>query len=75
MYSIELNNKIVTLEKKNKALEQQIELLIPPINLQDQYAERTTIIEKQKAQAQASLVKAEELFNSLLQRAFKGELV
>jgi hypothetical protein len=28
MYSIELNNKIVTLEKKNKALEQQIELLI-----------------------------------------------
>ncbi len=54
---------------------EQIELLIPPINLQDQYAERTTIIEKQKAQAQASLVKAEELFNSLLQRAFKGELV
>lgn len=28
MYSIDLNNKIVTLEKKNKALEQQIELLI-----------------------------------------------
>jgi type I restriction enzyme S subunit len=32
-------------------------------------------IETQKVQAQGSLVKAEELFNSLLQRAFKGELV
>lgn len=31
--------------------------------------------EIQKAQAQASLEKAEELFNSLLQKAFKGELV
>ena len=29
---------------------------------------------KQKQQAEASLVKAEDLFKSLLQRAFKGEL-
>ena len=33
------------------------------------------LIETQKQQAQASLQKAEDLFNSLLQRAFKGELV
>ena len=31
--------------------------------------------EAEIAQAQASLAKAEDLFNSLLQRAFKGELV
>ena len=31
--------------------------------------------ESQKAQTQASLAQAEDLFNSLLQRAFKGELV
>ena len=28
MYSIDLNDKIVTLEKKTKALEQQVELLL-----------------------------------------------
>jgi type I restriction enzyme S subunit len=31
-------------------------------------------IEKQKAQAKKSLRKAEDLFQSLLQKAFKGEL-
>ena len=48
---------------------------IPPIQLQTQFAERVAIIEQQKAQTQASLEKSEELFNSLLQKAFKGELV
>jgi type I restriction enzyme S subunit len=47
----------------------------PPIILQNQFTAHVQVIEVQKAQAQASLVKAEELFNSLLQRAFKGELV
>ena len=47
----------------------------PPLELQNQFAERVQAIEKQKAQAQASLAQAEDLFNSLLQRAFKGELV
>jgi type I restriction enzyme S subunit len=46
-----------------------------PINLQNQFAERVQAIEVQKSQAKTSLEKAEELFNSLLQRAFKGELV
>ncbi|WP_347202237.1 restriction endonuclease subunit S [Nonlabens sp.] len=46
----------------------------PPLKLQNQFAERVAQIEKQKLQAEASLVKAEELFSSLLQRAFKGEL-
>ena len=50
-------------------------MIYPSINSQNQFAERVEAIEEQKAQAQASLVKAEELFNSLLQRAFKGELV
>lgn len=47
----------------------------PPINLQNQFAERVAVIEQQKAQAQQSLQKSEDLFNSLLQKAFKGELV
>ena len=46
----------------------------PPLKLQNQFAERVQAIEAQKTQAQASLAQAEDLFNSLLQRAFKGEL-
>jgi len=53
---------------------QKLEVIVPPINFQNQFAERVAQIEKQKQQAEASLVKAEELFNSLLQKAFKGEL-
>jgi type I restriction enzyme S subunit len=48
---------------------------VPPIALQNKFAERIQAIEQQKVIAQASLEKAEELFNSLLQRVFKGELV
>ncbi|MFI3222583.1 MAG: restriction endonuclease subunit S [Methylococcaceae bacterium] len=47
---------------------------IPPIALQNQFAERIQSIEAQKQLALASLKKSEALFNSLLQRAFKGEL-
>lgn len=47
----------------------------PPIALQNKFAERVQVIENQKQQAQLSLQKSEDLFNSLLQKAFKGELV
>lgn len=50
------------------------EILIPPFKLQNLYHRRLNIIEEQKRQAEQSLQKSEELFNSLLQRAFKGEL-
>ena len=53
---------------------QNIEVIVPPIELQNQFAERVQAIEAQKSQAQANLVKAEELFSSLLQRAFKAKL-
>ena len=46
-----------------------------PVSLQNQFAERVAVIEEQKAIAQKSLEKSESLFNSLLQKAFKGELV
>ncbi|MFC4818113.1 restriction endonuclease subunit S [Flavobacterium sp. GCM10023249] len=46
----------------------------PSIELQNQFAERVQLIETQKQQAQEALGKSEALFQSLLQRAFKGEL-
>lgn len=52
-----------------------IDFPIPPIHLQNQFAERVQAIEAQKTQAQAALAKSEALFNSLLQEAFTRELV
>ena len=52
----------------------QFPFISPPIELQNKFAERIQAIEVQKTQAQDSLAQAEDLFNSLLQRAFKGEL-
>ena len=51
-----------------------LEIMIVPYDIQTQFAERVAVIESQKQQAQLELAKSEELFQSLLQRAFKGEL-
>ncbi|MGP1994079.1 restriction endonuclease subunit S [Zobellia laminariae] len=53
----------------------KLEVVLPDIEIQNQFAERVKSIEVQKNQAQKSLIQAENLFNSLLQKAFKGELV
>lgn len=52
-----------------------MKISLPPIDLQNQFAETIKQIELQKQLTQQSLQKSEELFQSLLQRAFKGELV
>jgi len=73
-----LNNmckNIVGMANINAKELQNIKILIPPIDLQNKFAEHIQSIEKQKQQAQASLKKSEELFNCLMQKAFKGELV
>ncbi len=49
-------------------------ITIPPLELQNKFAQRIEEIEKQKAQAEASLQKSEALFGALLQRAFRGDL-
>jgi len=59
----------------NLGILRALDFPLPPIELQNQFADSVQAIEVQKAQAQASLAQAEDLFNSLLQRAFKGELV
>jgi type I restriction enzyme S subunit len=54
---------------------ENLQFIYPPLTLQNQFAERVQVIEQQKAIAQKSLEKSEALFNSLLQKAFKGGLV
>jgi type I restriction enzyme S subunit len=59
----------------NIAIMKNFELIMPPVSLQIKYETTLSLLVAQKAIAQASLAKSEELFNSLLQKAFKGELV
>lgn len=59
----------------NKDHIENFPIISPPIQSQIKFTEQLAIIEQQKAIAQVSLEKSEELFNSLLQKAFKGELV
>jgi type I restriction enzyme S subunit len=54
---------------------EKILMILPPLHLQNQFVEQVSLIEEQKAIAQKSLEKSEELFNSLLQKAFRGELI
>lgn len=51
-----------------------LKLPIPPIDLQNRFAEIVTHIEAQKALVQQQQQQSEALFQSLLQRAFRGEL-
>ncbi|WP_427340444.1 restriction endonuclease subunit S [Caloranaerobacter sp. DY30410] len=52
----------------------QINIPIPPIELQNKFAEIVEKAEKQKELLQKSLTEMENNFNNLMQKAFKGEL-
>lgn len=51
----------------------EIGFITPPIELQNQFAEIVESIERQKALLNEGLIELENNFNSLMQRAFKGE--
>ncbi|MXV38244.1 hypothetical protein GO491_06080 [Flavobacteriaceae bacterium Ap0902] len=53
----------------------KLKITLPPIELQNEFAEKIALIEKQKELAKQELKESEDLFNALLQKAFKGELV
>ena len=51
-----------------------IEIILPPLDLQNEFAQKVEKIEQQKQLLEQSLMELENNFNSLMQRAFKGEL-
>ena len=71
---IDKNVKVAAQKTYNLVELKKLRIILPTITLQNQFAERVAVIEAQKQQAQLELAKSEELFASLLQRAFKGEL-
>ncbi len=52
----------------------KIQLSLPPLHLQEQYCNLRQRLSKQLATQENSLSESDHLFNSLLQRAFRGEL-
>lgn len=50
------------------------DLIIPPITLQNQFAQIVENIEVQKILLKQSMQESEDLFNGLVQKGFKGEL-
>lgn len=64
-----------TREAITKEQLENFEIILPPMELQNQFAEKIKLIEKQKELAKQELQESEDLFNCLLQKAFKGELV
>lgn len=58
----------------NKSQLENLLIPLPSLDKQLEFAEAILELEKQKTQAQRVLQQSEELFNSLLQKAFKGEL-
>lgn len=52
----------------------KLEMPFAPIELQKLFSKKIALIEKQKELAKQELAESEDLFNCLLQKAFKGEL-
>lgn len=57
----------------NKEHIESFPIITPPLHLQEEFAKKIELINNLKAKANTE--RSEELFQSLLQRAFKGELV
>ncbi len=51
-----------------------VDIFIPPLGLQNQFASIVEKVESEKTKLEASLTELEDNFNSIMQRAFKGEL-
>ena len=58
----------------NTTIIKELNVIVPSLEMQLDYLNRRMFIEKQKELLNESLVELENNFNSLMQRAFKGEL-
>ena len=59
----------------NKNHIEDFPIINPPISMQAEYINKMDVLNDHKSKLKLSLAKSEDLFKSLLQKAFKGELV
>lgn len=65
----------INLPRVNAGKFDKLQIPLPPLPLQQEFAARVEEIEAEKARQTESRKKLDELFNSLMQRAFTGKLV
>lgn len=75
MVLLNMAKNIVGMANINAEELKKINILIPPIDLQNQFADIVQQIVAQKQLMLESLIEMENNYSSLMQRAFKGELV
>lgn len=63
-----------TREAITKQQVENLEVIVPPIELQNKFADFVKQVDKLKFEMEKSLKELEDNFNSLMQKAFKGEL-
>lgn len=68
------NASTTTVAYMNKSICNSIPIIVPPLKLQNKFALIVEKAEKVKEQYESSLKELENLFGSLSQKAFKGEL-
>ena len=68
------SNKGAIMDGLNLGLIKSLKLRLPPVELQQNYIDKFTVIGAQINIARKEMSENEELFNSLMQSAFKGEL-
>ncbi|MDY0389617.1 MAG: restriction endonuclease subunit S [Desulfobulbus oligotrophicus] len=71
---LESNAKGVTMKNLNSSILEKMQVIVPPINLQNQFATIVEKVEALKSRYQQSLTDLETLYGALSQKAFKGEL-
>jgi type I restriction enzyme S subunit len=71
---LENSAKGITMKNLNSGIIENLKIPVPPIELQTQFAQIVEKTEAIKTQYQQSLQELENLYGSLSQRAFKGEL-
>ena len=74
VFNFERLNKAVTIPSLTKKDLLEIDIPIPPIELQNKFADYVLKIEEEKKKLNASLLELEGLFNSLMEDAFSGNL-
>lgn len=69
-------NSAVGIRQQNLSLLQcrNLEIQLPPLSLQNQFADFVNKVNKLKSEMEKSLKELEDNFNSLMQKSFKGEL-
>lgn len=63
-----------TINQITKKMLNYVKLPLPPTSLQNEFAHKVEQIQHQKEILQTSLLELENMYNSLMQKAFKGEL-